>query len=213
VAAVSPRSPCRPVVCHPGRDHPGHQGGDLSAQRACPAVGVGPPTTIPTPPTTRLRVPPLRNAALVLQSQFAVLLLVVGASGGGLMASSPDRPAQGERRIHWWAPDQAGQQPAQLGDGKRDQHAQGGHHHRPPTLVVGSVTWARVTARNASAVMARVLGRAGARCWSFDRSVSPARPPNRTCDFHRIRLSTGSRRGSASGCRVVVHGVGMRVPR
>ena len=34
------------------------------------------------------------------------------------------------------------------------------------------------------------LGRAGARCRSFDRSVSPARSPNRTCGFHRIRLST-----------------------
>ena len=31
--------------------------------------------------------------------------------------------------------------------------------------------------------------RTGARCKSLDRFVSPARPPNRTCDFHRIRLS------------------------
>lgn len=99
------------------------------------------------------------RTAVVLQSQFAALLLVVGASGGGLMASSPDRPAQGERRIDWWAPDQAGQQPAQLGDGERDEHAQGGHHDSPPSPVVGSVTWARVTARNASAVMARVMCR------------------------------------------------------
>ena len=68
---------------------------------------------------------------LVLQSQFAALLLVVGASGGGLMASSPDRPGEGERRIDWWAPDQAGQQPAQLGDGERHQHAHGGHRDSP----------------------------------------------------------------------------------
>jgi len=33
-------------------------------------------------------------------------------------------------------------------------------------------------------------GRTGARCRPFGRSVSPARPPNRTCDFHRIRLSS-----------------------
>jgi hypothetical protein len=86
---------------------------------------------------------------------------------------------------------------------------------QPPPLPARAVgaAWARTAARNAWATRTRVLGRAGARCWSFDRSVSPARPPNRTCDFHRIRLSTGSRRGSASGCRVVVHGVGMRVPR
>src|SRR5215217_3844804 len=71
--------------------------------------------------------------ALVLQSQFSALLLVVGATSGGLMASSPDRPGKGERRVDRWAPDQAGQQPAQLGDGERDQHAQGGHHDRPPS--------------------------------------------------------------------------------
>ena len=34
-------------------------------------------------------------------------------------------------------------------------------------------------------------GRDGARCRCYRRSVSPTRPPNRTCDFHRIRLSTG----------------------
>ncbi len=32
--------------------------------------------------------------------------------------------------------------------------------------------------------------RTGARCQLLGWSVSPARPPNRTCDFHRIRLST-----------------------
>jgi hypothetical protein len=40
----------------------------------------------------------------------------------------------------------------------------------------------------------RCRGRTGARCRAFARSVSPARPPNRTCTFLRIRLSTGSRR-------------------
>ena len=33
-------------------------------------------------------------------------------------------------------------------------------------------------------------GRARAPCRPFSRWVSLARPPNRTCDFHRIRLST-----------------------
>jgi hypothetical protein len=35
------------------------------------------------------------------------------------------------------------------------------------------------------------LGRGGARCRRCRRSVSPRRPPNRTCAFPRIRLSTG----------------------
>jgi hypothetical protein len=35
------------------------------------------------------------------------------------------------------------------------------------------------------------LGRLGARLRSFGRSVSPSRPPNRTCALPRIRLSTG----------------------
>jgi hypothetical protein len=34
-------------------------------------------------------------------------------------------------------------------------------------------------------------GRGGARCRRCRRSVSPTRPPNRTCTFPRIRLSTG----------------------
>ena len=34
--------------------------------------------------------------------------------------------------------------------------------------------------------------RTGARCQRFGWSVSPARSPNRTCGFHRIRLSTCS---------------------
>jgi hypothetical protein len=35
------------------------------------------------------------------------------------------------------------------------------------------------------------LGRGGARCRRCRRSVSPTRPPNRTCPFLSIRLSTG----------------------
>jgi integrase len=35
------------------------------------------------------------------------------------------------------------------------------------------------------------LGRGGARCRRYRRSVSPTRPPNRTCPFLSIRLSTG----------------------
>ena len=81
------------------------------------------------------------------------------------MASSPERPAEGERRVDRWAPDQADQQPAQLGDGERDQDAQGGHYDRPPTPVVGSVILARVMARNASAVIARVTCRYQAKYW------------------------------------------------
>jgi len=38
-------------------------------------------------------------------------------------------------------------------------------------------------------------GRAEAQWRPLDRPVSPARPPNRTCDSHRIRLSTSSDRG------------------
>jgi hypothetical protein len=39
--------------------------------------------------------------------------------------------------------------------------------------------------------LAGSLGRAGARCRRYRRSVSPTRPPNRTCPFPGIRLSTG----------------------
>jgi single stranded DNA-binding protein len=109
-----------------------------------------------SPPNTSAH-PQLRS--LVQQSQFSALLLVVGAASGGLMASSPDRPGEGEHRVDRWAPDRAGQQPAQLGDGERHQHAQRGHHHRPPTPPSPSGRRARVTARNASATIARVTCR------------------------------------------------------
>jgi hypothetical protein len=64
VAASSPPGPCWAVVCHSRGDHPGDQGGDLPAQRPRPPVGVGPPTTVPTPPPPRLHLPDLRNVAL-----------------------------------------------------------------------------------------------------------------------------------------------------
>src|SRR5215203_1775695 len=45
-------------------------------------------------------------------------------------------------------------------------------------------------------------GRAGAPCPAFTGWVSPARPPNRTCDSHRIRLSTWSCRWCWWSCRL-----------
>ena len=71
------------------------------------------------------------------------------------------------------------------------------------------------------------LGRAGARCRRCRRSVSPTRPPNRTCPFPSIRLSTGhpvadlgagyatavSGRVVAWPVPVAAHGEGMRCPR
>jgi hypothetical protein len=53
VAAVAPPGLRRAGIRHSRGDHPGHPGGDLSAQCPRPTVGVGPPTTIPTPPTSR----------------------------------------------------------------------------------------------------------------------------------------------------------------
>ena len=38
---------------------------------------------------------------LVLQSQPSALLLVVDASGGGLMTAAPHRPGEGEHRLDW----------------------------------------------------------------------------------------------------------------
>ena len=72
------------------------------------------------------------------------------------------------------------------------------------------------------------LGRAGARCRRYRRSVSPTRPPNRTCPFLSIRLSTGhamadrdagfmQRRFPAGWWPVLfrwsAHGEGIRWPR
>ncbi len=64
VAASSPPSACRAVVCHPGGDHPGDHGRDLPAQRPRPPVGVGTATTVPTPPTPRPYLPDLANVAI-----------------------------------------------------------------------------------------------------------------------------------------------------
>ena len=64
VAAVSPPGAGRPMLRRRRRDHPGHQGRDPPAQCPRPPLGVGPTTTIPTPPPTGLHLPPLRNAAL-----------------------------------------------------------------------------------------------------------------------------------------------------
>jgi len=45
-------------------------------------------------------------------------------------------------------------------------------------------------------------------------SVSPARPPHRTCDFHRIRRSPDRRcYADTIGFGVLVHGVGIWVAR
>lgn len=58
------------------------------------------------------------------------------------------------------------------------------------------------------------LGRTRARCRPFGRSVSLVRPPNRTCDFHRIRLSIIScQLGWVIPVVVPAHGVGMAAPR
>ena len=53
------------------------------------------------------------------------------------------------------------------------------------------------------------LDRTEARCQRFGWSVSSARPPNRTCGFRRIRLSTGS--CHAGVLTVVAHGVTLRI--
>ena len=56
--------PCRPELRQPQGGHPRHRGGDLPAQRACPPLGVGPPSTAATLPATRPHLPNLRNEAL-----------------------------------------------------------------------------------------------------------------------------------------------------
>jgi hypothetical protein len=95
---------------------------------------------------------------LVLQSQFSTLLLVMGASSGGVVKAAPDQPGKGEHRVDRWAPHQAGQQPTQLDDRERDQHASG-HHDGPPNPSWLSGRRTRVTAKNASATLARVTCR------------------------------------------------------
>jgi hypothetical protein len=60
----------------------------------------------------------------------------------------------------------------------------------------------------------RMWGRTGARCRDCSQSVSPARPPHRTCGFHRIRRSPDGH--CYAGTRVsalLVQGVGMLLAR
>src|SRR6266849_380025 len=45
--------------------------------------------------------------------------------------------------------------------------------------------------RDRATLVIGLQGRGGARCRRYRRSVSPTRPPNRTCPFLCIRLSTG----------------------
>jgi hypothetical protein len=48
----------------------------------------------------RVRMGPAhRRGSLVPQSQFSTLLLVVGASSGGVVIAAPDRPGEGEYRV------------------------------------------------------------------------------------------------------------------
>jgi len=61
--------------------------------------------------------------------------------------------------------------------------------------------------------LTREWSRAGARCQHSGWSVSPTRSPNRTCDFHRIRLSASAMRYRALAIGGPLHGVGMAFPR
>ena len=73
---------------------------------------------------------------------------------------------------------------------------------------------ATITAVTVAGNLTREWSRAGARCRPLGRSVSPTRSPNRTCDFHRIRLST-SPAGQPSAIALIhpSHGEGIFVPR
>jgi hypothetical protein len=88
----------------------------------------------------------------------STLLLVVGASSGGVVTAAPDQPGEGEHRVDRWAPHQAGQQPTQLDDRERDHHASG-HHDGPPSPSWLSGRRTRVTAKNASTTIARLTCR------------------------------------------------------
>ena len=69
------------------------------------------------------------------------VILVVAASCGRLMAASPDRPAESEGGVGWRWPGKADQEPAQLGDGERHQHAQRGHDNGPRSQRSGHRWW------------------------------------------------------------------------
>jgi hypothetical protein len=64
VATVPPRRPGRAGLRQPQGDRARHRGSDRPAQRACPSMGMGPPTALATLPTTRPHLPHLRNLAL-----------------------------------------------------------------------------------------------------------------------------------------------------
>lgn len=80
VAVVSPAGVRRadPDVRQGG--HPGDRGRHRAAQRPCPAVGVGPPSALATPPTPRVHISIFRKAAL-------------GRAAAGRPASRPERRA------------------------------------------------------------------------------------------------------------------------
>ena len=78
----------------------------------------------------------------------------MAVSGSGLVASSPAGPAQDGVYVGLVVPDEVGEQPADLGDGERDQVCRW-PGRGPPFSVVA----ARVTVRKAWANMARVMWR------------------------------------------------------
>ncbi len=81
-------------------------------------------------------------------------------------------------------------------DAHKDRTPTHGHPRHPLTAPPRSPRSSVYDARGSR-------GRARAPCRPFGRWVSLARPPNRTCDFHRIRLSTNpcaGRRGPS--CRI-----------
>jgi len=60
----------------------------------------------------------------------AVVTLVVGSAGAGLVSPPPERPSKGARRVAGRV-EQVAKQPADLGHAERGQHANGRHDHRP----------------------------------------------------------------------------------
>jgi transposase InsO family protein len=73
--------------------------------------------------------------------------------------------------------------------------------HMRTELVIDALEMAFTTRRPPpGAIFHSELGRVRARCRPFGRSVSLTRPPNRTCDSHRIRLSVSSCRRTTRRC-------------
>ena len=74
--------------------------------------------------------------------------------------------------------------------------------------------WARRGVDINGVVCHSELSRARAQCRPFGRSVSLTRSPNRTCDFHRIRLSIVScLRATQPAPVIVAHGAAIAAPR